>query len=77
MCVRERKKIFVCARVVCLTCFGILQVLTKLGGLDNVDFRDLYDKAEIEIKFDHRCTRFENPGGGSGRFLPNFGREGI
>ncbi len=26
---------------------------------------------------EHRCTRFENPGGGSGRFLSNFGREGI
>jgi hypothetical protein len=25
----------------------------------------------------HRCTQFENPGGGSGRFLLNFGREGI
>ncbi len=25
----------------------------------------------------HRCTRFENPWGGSGRFLPNFGREGT
>ena len=23
---------------------------------------------------EHRCTRFENPGGG---FYPNFGREGI
>jgi hypothetical protein len=23
-----------------------------------------------------RCTRFENPEGGSLRFLPNFGREG-
>ncbi len=26
---------------------------------------------------EHRCTLFENPGGGSMRFLPNFGREGI
>ncbi len=25
----------------------------------------------------HRCTRFENLGGGSMRFLPNFWREGI
>jgi hypothetical protein len=25
----------------------------------------------------HRCTWFENPGGGSMRFLPNFGREGC
>jgi hypothetical protein len=25
----------------------------------------------------HRCTRFESPGVGSVRFLPNFGREGI
>jgi hypothetical protein len=25
----------------------------------------------------HRCTRFEILGGGSRRFLPNFGREGI
>ncbi len=25
----------------------------------------------------HRCTWFENPEGGSMRFLPNFGREGI
>jgi hypothetical protein len=25
------------------------------------------------MTFDHRCTRFEHPGGGSVRFLPNFG----
>jgi hypothetical protein len=28
----------------------------------------------LEVVYNHRCTRFENPGRGSVRFLPNFGR---
>jgi hypothetical protein len=29
------------------------------------------------VSVGHRWTRLENPEGGSMRFLPNFGREGI
>ena len=36
-----------------------------------------YNKTKIHFLVRHRCTRFENPEGGSMRFLPNFGMEGI
>jgi hypothetical protein len=31
------------------------------------------EEEEEEEEKKHRCTRFENPGGGSMSFLPNFG----
>jgi hypothetical protein len=40
---------------------------------------DASERACFKPKFRpiHRCTRFENPWGGSMRFLPNFGRNGV
>ncbi len=62
---------------------GIVSQHLWVSWLYNVfEFKISYTPLSMENKFtlmqnNHRCTRFENPGGGSGRFLPNFGREGI
>ena len=45
------------------------------AGIKTVKLR--WDFRSIKNSWNHRCTMFENPEGGSMRFLPNFGREGI
>jgi hypothetical protein len=45
--------------------------------IDRETYRERGRERERQRKRDHRCTRFENSGGGSMMFLPNFGREVI